>query len=818
MTATEPQNRGPGPEPRSGPEPPQPRPKPVAAAETSARPNDDRPVTASETVTASENLGPLARAADPDAMDFLSQLNDEQKRAVLHTDGPLLILAGAGSGKTRVIAHRIAKLIAGGHAEPYQILAVTFTNKAAEEMRGRVARLVDTGGRRPWVSTFHALCARVLRREEGGARVSRDFVIYDSADQLAAMKRLLRGLGADEKLLTARQALGAISDAKNRMLTPAQLREEGWSARGELIAKAWEGYRRALADANALDFDDLLLETVKLFEKDAAVRSRYGERFRFVMVDEYQDTNPPQYRLVRLLTDGHRNLCVVGDPDQSIYKWRGADLRNILDFKQHFPEATEVRLEQNYRSTQVILDAAGAVIRRNRNRPDKRLWTDRAGGDLVRCFRGGDELEEADFVTDRLRETLAARETPAGVLYRTNAQSRALEDALTREGIDYRIVGSVRFYERKEIKDALAYLRLMINPDDDVSLRRVVNTPPRGIGDGTMTALEALAPEPVGAGPLFAGDEAGPAPPDSLWRRVNRAVDEGLLPTRAVAALRRFRDLIRVLAEIAASEPVSDLLGKLLDRSGYLQALRDESTEEAEGRLDNLKELVSAARDYEIRETEASLTGFVDRLSLLSETDEAKGSEEAGVWLMTLHAAKGLEFPVVFMVGLEEGLFPHMRARDDDEELEEERRLCYVGMTRAQTRLVLTSARRRRVFGEYQDSEPSRFLDEIPPELVDHVEPVFSTPVSTAWRQPFRGRSRSPEPREEIQPDYGPSYEDEDQSAVSVAPGARVRHPKFGVGTVLSVEPLTDDMKLTVSFRDIGRKTLRAKFAKLTMA
>ena len=740
-------------------------------------------------MTESDDLGPLPPAPDPDAMDFLSKLNPEQKQAVLHTDGPLLILAGAGSGKTRVITHRIARLIADGHAEPDRLLAVTFTNKAAEEMRERVARLVDMGGRRPWISTFHALCARVLRRE-GGARVTRDFVIYDSSDQVTVMRRVLRELGADDKVSAARQTLGAISRAKNEGPGPADPRQEAQSPQGELTAKAYKKYREELKKANALDFDDLLLETEGLFKKDAAVRSRYGERFQFVMVDEYQDTNAPQYRLIRLLTDAHRNLCVVGDPDQSIYKWRGADRRNILDFERDYSDAAVVRLEQNYRSTQVILDAAGAVIRHNRNNQDKQLRTDRVGGDLLCCFRGGDELEEADFVTDFLHKTLAARETPAGVLYRTNAQSRALEEALIRKGITYRIVGSVRFYERKEIKDALAYLRLLFNPDDDVSLRRVVNTPPRGIGEGTMTALEALAPEPAEAGPLFAGAEAGSAEPDSLWRRVNRAVDEGLLPTRGVAALGKFRDLIRDLAEAAASEPVSDLLRELLDCSGYQQALCDESTEESEGRLNNLKELVSAARDYEIREPDATLQGFVDQLSLLSETDEAQGSEEAGVWLMTLHAAKGLEFPVVFMVGLEEGLFPHMRALDDDEELEEERRLCYVGMTRAQTRLVLTSARRRRIFGEYQDSEPSRFLDEIPPELVDHVEPVF----------------------------YGPSYEDEDQSAVSVAPGARVRHPKFGVGTVLSVEPLTDDMKLTVSFRDIGRKTLRAKFAKLTMA
>ena len=752
-------------------------------------------------------------------MDFLSGLNPEQKRAVMHTDGPLLIVAGAGSGKTRVIAYRTARLIAAGRAAPDEILAVTFTNKAAEEMRGRVGKLVDTGGRRLWISTFHAFCARVLRRE-GGVDRTRDFVIYDTADQLAVVRRILADLDADDKLLTARHALGDISRAKNRGQSPESLRGESWSARGELAAKVYERYRRTLAEADALDFDDLLLETKKLFETDEARRRRYGERFRFVMVDEYQDTNPPQYRLVRLLTDGHRNLCVVGDPDQSIYKWRGADLRNILDFERDYPEATVVRLERNYRSTQVILDAADAVIRRNRDRLEKRLWTDRAGGALVRCFRGGDDLEEADFVTARLREALAGGETPAGVLYRTNAQSRALEDALARAGLAYRIVGSVRFYERREVKDALAYLRLLVNPDDDVSFRRVVNTPPRGVGKGVMTALETLAPPAAEtAGPLFAGADAGPEPPDSLWRRLNRAVDERAVPTRAAGALRRFRDILAGLEGAAADEPVSDVLGKLLDRSGYLQHLRDQHTEEAEGRLDNLMELVSAARDYEVREPEASLTGFVDELSLLSETDETEGADDAGIQLMTLHAAKGLEFPVVFMVGLEEGLFPHARTRDDPEGLEEERRLCYVGMTRAQTRLVLTSAARRRVFGEYRDSEPSRFLDEIPRELLDMVKPVFSTPVRDAapyGRRAYRGRREFAD--EQIQPDYGYAYEDEDQSVISVAPGARVRHPQFGVGTVLSVEPLTDDMKLTVSFRDIGRKTLRAKFAKLTLA
>ena len=755
-------------------------------------------------------------------MDFLSRLNPEQRQAVLHAHGPLLILAGAGSGKTRVIAYRTAWLIADGRAEPDQLLAVTFTNKAAEEMRGRVEGLVATGGRRPWICTFHAFCARVLRRE-GGVRVGRNFVIYDASDQLAAMKRVLRDLAVDDKVLSARQALGDISRAKNGMLPPGEPRPESWSARGELMPKVRARYGGALAAANALDFDDLLLETKKLFETDEAVRSRYAERFRFVMVDEYQDTNPPQYRLVRLLTRERRNLCVVGDPDQSIYQWRGADLNNILDFQKHFAGATVIRLERNYRSTQIILDAAGAVIERNKRRLRKRMRTDRQGGDRIRCFRGGDDLEEADWVTARLREALASHETPAGVLYRTNAQSRALEEALVRAGITYRIVGGVRFYERKEIKDTLAYLRLLIAPDDDVSLRRVINEPRRGVGRGVMTSLEELASEPADAGPLFARAAGGTGSTDSLWGRLNRAVNEESLSTRAITALRGFRDLIEALRGIAADEPVSDVIGKVLDRSGYLQGLRDAATEEAEGRIENLMELVSAARDYEVREPEPSLTGFIDRLSLLSEADEAQGSDTAGVWLMTLHAAKGLEFPVVFIVGLEEGLLPHMRSLDDhgDKAIEEERRLCYVGMTRAQTRLVLTSAARRRVFGEYRPSDPSRFLYEIPADLLDTVEPVFSTPAPTSatYGQPLGGRRRrGPGAGEQIQPDYGYAYEDEDQSVISVTPGTRVRHPKFGVGTVLSVEPLTDDMKLTVSFSDIGRKTLRARFAKLTLA
>ena len=756
-------------------------------------------------------------------MDFLTSLNPEQRRAVVQTDGPLLILAGAGSGKTRVISYRAAYLIGDGHAEPHEVLAVTFTNKAAEEMRARVARLLTTDCRRLWISTFHAFCARMLRREGPAIGLSRDFVIYDSADQLAVVRRALRDLDIDDTLLPARLALSLISQAKNQMVDPETLRGESWSARGEMAATVYERYRRALHEANALDFDDLLLRTVELFATAERVKRRYSEQFRFIMVDEYQDTNQPQYLLIRHLADHHRTLCVVGDPDQSIYKWRGADLRNIMDFEQDFSEATVVRLEQNYRSTQVILDAASALIRQNRNRKEKRLWTARTGGAPIRYFRGGDELEEADFVTARLREALAAEEELIGVLYRTNAQSRALEDALIREGLAYKIIGSVRFYERKEIKDALAYLRLLMNPDDDVSLRRVMNVPARGIGKGVLTALDELEPAAPDAGPLFADGAVASGSTGSLWRRLTRAVDESLLPTRAVTALRRFRDLILTLSDVASREPVSDVLGKLLDQSGYLGDLRERHTEEAEGRLANLMELVSAARDYEMRDPEPSLSGFVDRLSLLSETDEERGAPEARIWLMTLHAAKGLEFPVVFMVGMEEGLFPHIRAQDDEDELEEERRLCYVGMTRAQTRLILTSAARRRVFGEYRASDPSRFLAEIPSTLLEVVEPMFSTssPDPTTPGRPRRGRRRDAPAAaadDELQPDYGYDYENEDQSLIGICPGTRVRHPTFGVGTILTVEPLTGDMKLRVRFADVGQKTIRAKYAKLTLA
>ena len=766
-------------------------------------------------------------------MDFLTALNTEQQRAVSHTEGALLILAGAGSGKTRVIAHRIAHIVANGYTPNDRVLAVTFTNKAAEEMRTRVETLLGQNCRSMWISTFHALCARLLRREAPHIGLSRDFVIYDSSDQQAVMKQLVKEYQLDDNTYQPRAVLSRISSAKNRMEGPDTF-AKSWNPRDREMARLYEGYLKTLKDASALDFDDLLLKVVELFDTVPSVRERYAQKFRYVMVDEYQDTNRPQYLLVKQLAGIHRNLCVVGDPDQSIYKWRGADLRNILDFEQDFPETVVVKLERNYRSTQVILDAASAVIANNRNRKEKVLWTERKGGVKITYFRGSDELEEADFITRIARHSISEDvNATMAVLYRTNAQSRAVEDALRQANIGYVVIGGVGFYERKEIKDALSYLKLILNPHDDLALRRIINVPARGIGKGVMDALEQVN---VGEAandlpPLLAG-LAPTVVSNSLWTRLVTATDQRLLNPRQVASLAAFRELIENLSEMARRESISIALGKVLDQTGYLRDLREDHSEESLGRIENLMELVSAAREYETREPEASLGGFVDRLSLLSDVDKEQGTRDARVMMMTMHSAKGLEFPVVVIAGMEEGLFPHSRSAEDEAELEEERRLCYVGITRARTRLVLTSAARRRVFGDYQGTQPSRFLDEIPADLVEQEFSAYSsygagrTGGAGGWNyapNPYgrggrsstgsgRGRSRA---REDVEPF---NYEAEDQSNPgALRTGAKVRHGQFGVGTVLSVEELDDDMKVVVRFTSVGTKTLRAKYAKLEM-
>ena len=750
-------------------------------------------------------------------MGFLASLNPEQQDAVLQTEGPLLILAGAGSGKTRVIAHRIAHLVDSEICPPDRILAVTFTNKAAGEMRSRVETLLGVDCRHMWISTFHALCARLLRREGPHVGLSRDFVIYDSTDQLTVIKQAMRQVGVDDSTVQPRLALSRISHAKNRMEGPEVFAGDTWNPRDRQIGQLYELYLKALLDANALDFDDLLLKTVELFERSELVRDRYSEKFRFLMVDEYQDTNRPQYLLIQRLASRHRNLCVVGDPDQSIYKWRGADLRNILDFEHDFPEARIVKLERNSRSTPVILDAASAVIAQNRDRKEKRLYTEQTGGARVLYYRAGDDLDEAEFVARTSR--LALREdveNTVAVLYRTNAQSRTLEDALRRAGIDYKIIGGVRFYERKEIKDTLAYLKLVLNPHDSVSLRRVINVPARGIGKGVLESLDGVALDEGTELPLLMAGLQPVVTTNSLWARLVHAVQQRLLAPRALASLTAFRDLISSMASMAARETVSVALGKVIDESGYLQDLREERSEEAESRIENLMELVSAAREYESRAPEPSLAGFVDQLSLLSDVDEEAGARDARVLMMTMHSAKGLEFPVVMITGLEEGLFPHSRSLDDQAEMEEERRLCYVGITRAERRLVLTSAARRRVFGDYQSREASRFIEEIPPALIEEVPSTFSSPHQSQLRGNPYGRGTGNRKVREEPTSY--AYEDEDQSAPGgLKPGLRVRHPMFGEGTVLSVEPLDGDTKLVVRFSSVGQKTLRTKFAKLEL-
>jgi DNA helicase-2/ATP-dependent DNA helicase PcrA len=758
-------------------------------------------------------------------LDFLSSLNPEQQNAVRHTDGPLLILAGAGSGKTRVIAHRIAHLVSTRIAQPDEVLAVTFTNKAAEEMRTRVETLLEMDCRAMWISTFHALCARLLRREAPHIGLSRDFVIYDSADQQAVIKQTIKELRLDDESYQPRAVLSRISHAKNRMEGPDTF-AGSWNPKDREIGKLFGAYVAQLKEANALDFDDLLLKTVELFDQRPPVRERYSRKFKYVMVDEYQDTNRPQYLLVTLLAGMHRNLCVVGDPDQSIYKWRGADLRNIMDFEHDFPEAVVVRLEQNYRSTEVILDAASAVIGHNRNRKEKTLWTDRKGGEKIVYFRGSDEIEEADFITRTARVALGDDiENTMAVLYRTNAQSRAVEDALRQASINYVVLGGVGFYERREIKDALGYLKVILNPHDDVAVRRMINVPPRGIGKGVMDAVEQVD---LGADgdvpPLLAGLQAVTLS-TSLWTRINVAIDRRLVSPRQSASLAAFRDLVNGLSEVARREPVSVTLGKALDQFGYLRDLREERSEEAEGRIENLAELVSAAREFETRDPEPSLGGFVDRLSLLSDVDKENGKRDARVMLMTLHSAKGLEFPVVVLAGLEEGLFPHSRSAEDEAEMEEERRLCYVGITRARARLVLTNAARRRVFGEYQSTEASRFIEEIPPDLIRQELPSYSS----SYQAPRSGWEYRPNPYQRRGSRGGASstheqtavytYEDEDQSAQATTfrTGAKVKHAQFGVGTVVTVEELDDDVKLVVRFTSVGQKTLRARYAKLEL-
>ena len=742
---------------------------------------------------------------------LLDQLNTQQRAAVEHSEGPVLILAGAGSGKTRVITYRIAYLIGEKGIEPESILAVTFTNKAADQMKERVASLLGEGCHTwPQISTFHSFCVRVLRRNIDPALpgYTRDFSIYDEDDQARLIKTIVNELGLGEQAASPRSLLSRISYAKNRGLSPQDLYRQAPDPATEKLATIFERYERKLRQANALDFDDLLLRTVELLYGAKEVCEHYNQRFRYVLVDEYQDTNRIQYELIRQLTLRHQNLCVVGDEDQSIYSWRGAEIENILNFEKDYPEARLIRLEQNYRSTQVILDAATAVVSRNRARKGKVLWTDRAGGARVGLYEAPDADEEAFFVAGEIQRTLAAEgDASIAVLYRTNSQSRLFEEALRRLTLNYRVVGGFSFYERAEVKDLLAYARLITNLRDSAALLRVINTPPRGIGGTTVESLQESA------------RRAGL----TLWEALEQELGAKLLPARSLRMLENFYNIVRELVAARGQFTMSGFFREILDRTKYLETLRGEATPEAEGRIENLQELVTAAAEAE--ERGETLSQFLDHAALVSASDDFQ--ERARVTLMSLHSAKGLEFSTVFLVGLEEGLFPHKLSMDDDAALEEERRLCYVGMTRARHRLILTRGASRRSFAreDYETTRPSRFLREVPVELTETMSlNAAGAKPRTMWENAVSSRSDVDRFLRERRPSAWRSGQSAAGSGATARSngrwklGSHVRHPKFGLGTVLSCEGEGDDSKLTVSFPGYGKKKFVEKFAGLEQA
>ncbi len=722
----------------------------------------------------------------------IAELNPQQREAVLHSNGPLLILAGAGSGKTRVLTHRIAHLIHDHGVHPAHICAVTFTNKAAREMRERTQRLIATAAP-AWLTTFHSLCARLLRRHADHVGRRNDFTIYDEIDQRSVIRRVATDLHLDEALYPPARLLAAIEQAKNEGRSPEQARAAAADAAAVTFADIYSRYQASLRANNAVDFSDLLLLTLELFRGDSEIAGRYQEQFRHLMVDEYQDTNRVQYELMRLLGAGHGNVCVVGDDDQCIYRWRGADLRNILDFERDFPGARVLRLEQNYRSTQTILAAAAGVIRHNTGRKGKELWTTNAAGDPVTLRTAFDERAEAQYVID-LIEQLKTRGLSGGdiaVFYRTNAQSRAMEEALVRQRMAYTIVGSTRFYDRKEIKDLLAYLRVIANPDDSLSLARILNVPARGIGKTTTDALERAATQRDIPLQAIIADAAALG-----------------FPPATTARLRQF-DALCTRLRVGADGTVTNTLRAVLAETGYLERLEAEHTPEAEVRAENINELLTATEQFDATAEEASLNAFLEQIALIADVDAYAAAQDR-ITLMTLHNSKGLEFPIVFILGMEEGLFPHERSLAHPEAVEEERRLCYVGFTRARQRLILLHAQQRHLFGRTQHNLPSRFLAEIPRELL-HLE----APAAIADDEPTIDYSYSqiaPARRTQRPSSMRASA---GREAGGFAVGQRVRHAEFGAGVIRAVEGGGEQIKLTVRFERGGFKKLMARYAAL---
>ncbi|MFM7889569.1 MAG: DNA helicase PcrA [Actinomycetota bacterium] len=730
---------------------------------------------------------------------LLEGLNPQQQSAVIHHGGPLLVVAGAGSGKTRVLTRRIAFLMAERGVEPFEILAITFTNKAAGEMKERVAALVGKRAKAIWVSTFHSACVRILRQEATRLGFSTSYSIYDQADSVRLVTLVMRDLNLDQKRYNPRAIAALISNAKNELLGPADYRNSTTNHFEEIVAEVYAIYQQRLTSANAMDFDDLIMKTVEVLQKFPDARARYRHRFKHILVDEYQDTNHAQYILIRELVGTDREgipaaeLCVVGDADQSIYGFRGATIRNILQFEEDYPDATTILLEQNYRSTQNILSAANAVITKNESRKEKNLWSDAGSGSKLIGFVAENEHHEAEFVRDelyKLSDTGKSRYGDTAIFYRTNAQSRVFEEIFMRAGVPYKVVGGVRFYERKEVKDLLAYLRVLVNPDDEVSLRRIINTPKRGIGDRALDSIDDLAKRDT----------------ISFWQALSRSTSTELSP-RANSSIQAFVSMMTALQVLVeANRPPSTIAAAILEQSGLLEELRASHDPQDEVRVENLEELVAVIEEYEERivgEGETpTLGGFLEEVSLVADADEIPEGEDHGgvVTLMTLHTAKGLEFPTVFLTGMEEGVFPHSRTLGEKKELEEERRLAYVGLTRARERLYLSRAEYRSAWGAPNYNPPSRFLDEIPENLID-------------WNKSASGFASPPITRKKFPSPPPPRATGKQSNSLQLAIGDRVSHDTFGLGTVISVSGEGEKAEATINFGSYGEKRLLLRYA-----
>ena len=738
---------------------------------------------------------------------LLDGMNPKQKEAVLATEGPLLIMAGAGSGKTRVLTHRMAYLLEEKQVNPWNILAITFTNKAAKEMKERVTRLVGPVGNDMWVSTFHSMCVRILRREAEQIGYSKNFTICDQSETQTLMKRIVKERNLDSKKFEPKMILGRISNAKNELQTPKEFANTNESYFDNIIAECYQSYQKALENAQSMDFDDLIMLTAKLFEEHPETLEYYQNKFHYIHVDEYQDTNYAQYRLVQLLAQKFKNICVVGDADQSIYGWRGADMENIMNFEKDYKNAKVILLEQNYRSTKNILQAANDVIQNNINRKDKNLWTDNPKGEEITYYRAQSEHDEARYIVSIMQEEFRNKNHHPGdfaILYRTNAQSRVIEDTLLKSNIHYKMVGGHKFYDRKEIKDIMAYLRLIANPADDLSFNRIINVPKRGIGNVSLEKLYGFANEY-----------------NFSYLEAAKNVQLSPLSGRAAKEINNFVHVMQDLQKMSEFVSITELVEELLKKSGYIDSLKLENTLESEARIDNLNEFLSVTQEFEKTTSEpTSLIDFLSDLALVSDLDSVEEVPEEEVTLMTMHAAKGLEFPIVFIIGVEEGIFPSFRSLMEEEQMEEERRLAYVGITRAEKQLYLTNAYSRMLYGRVQNNPPSRFLEEIDQDIMkDDKEKLTTSTTKTTptsrWRQKndrydraFSETYQKNEATQSVSQTGNSGAE-----ALNWKVGDKVGHKKWGTGTVVQMTGEGDGLTLDIAFKDVGIKRLLASFA-----